>query len=54
MPSTTTHDYECTECGVRLKGRLMPDGTIRPTNYTVPEGEEPLDCVCMSCAEKEN
>jgi len=48
MARDTTHEYECTECGVRMKGRRRPDGMIVASN-AAPSGET-QPCVCTTCA----
>jgi hypothetical protein len=44
----TTHEYVCVDCGVRLQGREVRGGEIRPTNAP-PDGQVFL-CRCALCS----
>jgi hypothetical protein len=44
--------WKCTECGLRLSGRMMSDGTIYPYDRAPDNGGPVHDCLCMECATK--
>jgi hypothetical protein len=52
MSRATTHEWVCGSCGVRLQGRRVVDGSIRPTN-AAPSGKV-KPCTCLPCREAES
>lgn len=43
--------WKCTECGLRISGRMMSDGKIFPYDRG-PDSGVVHDCLCMDCHEK--